>query len=584
MTKSDDQTTSEIRDGMRIDWDVPIGMNDGIVLRADVFRPIDDGRYPVILSYGAFGKGLAFQESNTSAWERMTAAFPETAEGSSNLYANWEVVDPEKWVPDGYVCLRIDARGAGRSPGFLDPWSPRETTDIHDCIEWAAEQPWSSGRIGMNGISYYGTNQWQAASLQPPHLAAICAWEAMADFYRDMLRHGGIYCRFSENLYPRAFHRAQHGLGERGMKSRATGEWASGPETLAEAELAENRIDIERWNLERALETDDHRERDPVWDKVTVPLLSAANWGGQGLHPRGNFEGFLDAASSQKWLEVHGGAHWTHFYTDYGMSLQKRFFGYFLKGEDTGWDEQPRVSLQIRHPGERFVERAEDEWPLARTRWTKYFLDPDTMGFGTQQPTASRTLSYEALGDGLLFKTPPLDDPVEITGPSAARLTVSSTTSDADLFLVLRVFGPDGKEVTFVGANDPRTPVANGWLRASHRKLDKEKSTPWQPYHSHDEPWPLTPGEPVDLDIEIWPSCIVVPAGYRFGLHVRGKDYESEEDALVLPGLKYTTTGVGPFLHDHPKDRPVGIFGGTNSLHFEPGRQPHVLLPIIPQD
>src|SRR5215211_490831 len=95
------KTRSEIRDGMRIDWDAAIEMDDGVVLRADVFRPIADGRYPVILSYGPYAKGLAFQEGYKSAWTRMTAAYPETAEGSSNKYQNWELVDPEKWVPDG---------------------------------------------------------------------------------------------------------------------------------------------------------------------------------------------------------------------------------------------------------------------------------------------------------------------------------------------------------------------------------------------------------------------------------------------------------------------------------------------------
>ena len=151
---------SETRDGMRIDWDVPIPMEDGTVLRADLFRPLDDDKHPVILSYGAFGKGLAFQDGNKSAWDRMIAAFPEVAEGSTCKYQVWEVVDPEKWVPDGYACLRIDARGAGRSPGYLDPWSPRETQDIYQSIEWAAAQPWCSGKVGMNGISYFAMNQW----------------------------------------------------------------------------------------------------------------------------------------------------------------------------------------------------------------------------------------------------------------------------------------------------------------------------------------------------------------------------------------------------------------------------------------
>src|SRR5919199_4886731 len=154
---------SEIVDGMRIDWDVPIPVDDGLVLRADVFRPIAEGHYPVILTYGPYAKGLAFQEGYPNQWRAMIAQFPEVAAGSTNRYQNWEVVDPEKWVPDGYVCVRVDSRGAGNSPGYLDCWSARETTDLYNCIEWAAEQPWSNGKVGLDGISYYAMNEWHVA-------------------------------------------------------------------------------------------------------------------------------------------------------------------------------------------------------------------------------------------------------------------------------------------------------------------------------------------------------------------------------------------------------------------------------------
>ena len=575
---------SEVRDGMRIDWDVPIETDDGIVLRADLFRPDDDGGHPVILSYGAFGKGLAFQEGNRSAWERMTKAFPETAKGSSNKYQVWELVDPEKWVPDGYACLRIDARGSGCSPGFLDPWSPRETKDIYDCIEWAAAQVWSNGKVGMNGISYYAMNQWFVAQHQPPHLAAICVWEGAADWYREVTRHGGIYCRFMDNLYPRAFYRAQYGLGERGLRSKVTGELMSGPETLSNEELKKNRRNIEQFILDHPFDDATCRERTADFGKIKTPLLSAANWGGVGLHPRGNFEGFLAAASEQKWLEVHGDAHWTHFYTDYGVGLQKRFLGHFLKGEDTGWDKQPKVLLQVRHPGEKFVERHENEWPLARTQWTKFYLDPTDMSISTRESVAVTALTYEAMGPGLTFMSAPLTEQLEITGPLAAKLSLSSSTRDADVFLVLRVFDPQGEEVVFIGSNDPRTPVSLGWLRASHRKLDPSRSLRDRPFHTHDEGWPLTPDVPVELDVEIWPTCIVVPPGYSIGLSVRGKDYEYEGPPLVLEGVKYSLTGVGPFLHTHPQDRPAENFAGFNTLYFTPGRQPYVLLPIIPAE
>jgi predicted acyl esterase len=570
---------SEARNGMRIEWDAPIAMDDGIVLRADIFRPDDDGKHPVILSYGAFGKGLAFQDGNKSAWERMTAAFPETAEGSTNAYQVWEQVDPEKWVPDGYVCLRIDARGSGRSPGYLDPWSPRETRDIYNCIEWAAAQPWCDGNVGMNGISYFATNQWQVATLHPPHLKAICLWEGCGDFYREMFRHGGIYCQFSDNLYPRAFHRVQYGLGERGLRSRVTGELVSGPETLPDEQLKKNRIDIEKFILDHRLDDDACRERTADYANIDVPLLSAANWGGVGLHPRGNFEGFLAAGSEQKWLEVHGDAHWTHFYTNYGVALQKRFFGRFLKGEDT-WNEPP-VLLNIRRPGETFTLRRESEWPLARTKWTKLYLQPDK-SLGAAPANGDAALPYQTTGDGITFSTPPMSDEVEITGPVAAKLFVSSDTTDADLFLVLRLFDPAGKEVTFIGSNDPRTPVGLGWLRASHRKLDPAQSLPYRPWHTHDEEWPLTPGEPVEVDVEIWPTCIVVPPSYRLALTIRGKDYEFDGTDAAVPYAAYPMKGVGPFTHTHPQDRPPEIFGGTNTLHFGAQQAPYLLLPIIP--
>ena len=161
------QFRSETRDGMRIDWDVPIAADDGVVLRADVFRPVKSGRYPALLTYGPYAKGLAFQDGYPSAWQRMVAQHPDVAAGSSNLYQNWEVVDPEKWVPHDYVCVRVDSRGCGCSPGFIDHFSPRETRDFYQCIEWAGVQDWSNGKVGLNGVSYYGINQWHVASLQP---------------------------------------------------------------------------------------------------------------------------------------------------------------------------------------------------------------------------------------------------------------------------------------------------------------------------------------------------------------------------------------------------------------------------------
>jgi predicted acyl esterase len=579
-TKSemDGEMTSEVRDGMRIEWDVPIRMQDGVVLRADVFRPLDDGQYPAVLTHGPYGKGLQFQKGYVGNWERLVKAAPEVLEGSSNKYQNWEAVDPEKWVPDGYVCIRIDSRGAGRSPGFKDCWSAQETQDFAECIEWAGTQPWSNGKVGLCGISYYAMNQWQVAGLRPPHLAAMCIWEGSSDYYRELCRHGGILCHFLPGWYGR--HRGMADIGANAPVNQITGVPVTLP--MAPEDVDRNRADLGGEALRRTQLDGYYQARAPQFDNIDVPLLSAGNWGGQGLHTRGNVEGFVRAATPQKWLEMHGDTHFTHFYSGYGIALQKRFFGHFLKGEDTGWERQPRVSLNIRRAGERFQLRGEDAWPIPGTQWTPWYLQPQDRTLSATAPAGTAMLDYQTMGHGITFMAPPVEVETEITGPVAARLWLSSRTRDADVFLALRIYDAAGREVTFIGSNDVRTPIGLGWLRASQRKTDPQQSTPWRPWHPHDEEQLLTPGEPVALDVEIWPTSIVLEKGFRLGLTVRGSDYEYDGPDAAEVNAANPTKGIGPFTHRDPVDRPPAVFDGVNTLHFSPGKAAYLLLPIIP--
>ena len=573
---------SEKKDGMRIDWDLVVPMDDGIGLSVDVFRPDDDGAYPAIVSYGPYAKGLPFQEGYAPQWDKLVGDHPTVAVGSTNKYQSWELVDPEKWVPHGYACVRVDSRGAGHTAGVVDVWNLREAQDLYECIEWAAVQSWCSGKVGVNGISYYAINQWHVAGLQPPHLTAMIPWEGAADMYRDVSRHGGILSDFPGNWYKRQVEAVQYGLGSRSPVNPNTGRHVAGDEDLSDEELAKNRVDILRELRDRPLDGAWYRERSADWSKVTTPFLSAANWGGQGLHPRGNFAAFMEAAATDKWLEVHGLEHWTHFYTDYGVGLQRQFFDHFLRGEDNGWEKGPRVRLNVRHPGERFVARNENEWPLARTQWTTVYLDAAQRTLSEEVPEAAQ-VTYAALGDGVDFALSVSDHETELTGPLAATLYVSSATEDADLFLVLRVFDPHGQEVTFAGALDPNTPIAQGWLRASHRHLDPERSLPYRPYHTHDRAEPLVAGEIVRLDVEIWPTSIVVPPGYRVVLSVRGKDYEyTGTQSDFAKNFYYANKGVGPFTHNDPVDRPTEIFGGEVTLHTGGEHPSSLLLPVVP--
>jgi predicted acyl esterase len=180
------------------------------------------------------------------------------------------------------------------------------------------------------------------------------------------------------------------------------------------------------------------------------------------------------------------------------------------------------------------------------------------------------------MGEGVSFSTEPARDELEITGPVALKIWLSSTTADADIFATLRLFGPDDREVTFVGANDPAVPVTQGWLRASHRALAHDRTLEWRPWHSHRAAEPLTPGVPVLLQVELWPTSIVLPKGYRLELLVAGRDFQRPTGSGPL-------RGSGPFLHTDPVDRDPSVFGGQTTLYAGGKFETALLLPVIPE-
>ncbi|KIX01077.1 uncharacterized protein Z518_10143 [Rhinocladiella mackenziei CBS 650.93] len=570
---------------MIIERDVPIPMDDGLILRADVFRPTE-GRHPVIMTLGPYGKGVPYRDGFKIQWDWLISTYPDILRpGSSREFMNWETVDPEIWVAWGYVCIRVDSRGAGRSPGKIDIFSPREIKDFYDAIEWAAVQPWSTGKVGLNGISYYAIAQWLVASLQPPHLTAMIPWEGAADFYRDFARHGGIESNgFLEAWYPRQVISVQHG-NPNSIVDPWLNQRASGPEVLSEDELRNNRCDPIRDILVRHLDDEWYRSRSADWSKVIVPFLSPANWAGFGLHPRGNFEAFTQAASKQKWLECHPGRHEEWFYLPQGMALQKRFLDHFLQEVDNGWDKEAPVLLHVRRPfSDNFELQKEPAWPLPKTKWTKIYMNadqPSSLDMSWDVSPKSSSATFMALKESLTFFSRPLEHDNEITGPLAAKIFASSSTTDLDLFVTFQAFSPDGREVEFQGTVDPHTPLAQGWLRASHRKLDLSKTLPYRPYHSHDEIQPLRPGEVYELDVEIWPTNILLPAGYRLALHIGGKDFERPVPEEEQMKEAWTARGSGPWLHTLAADRPESVFGGRTTI-FTGGATPsYLLLPII---
>ena len=544
-----------------IEKDVAVPMRDGAMLMADVFRPKDGSRIPAILNLGPYQKD--------KLW-----VTPDTLGEKQNEWMNWETINPLWWVPRGYAAVRIDGRGSGKSPGQCEPWSQAEAVDFYDAIEWAAAQPWCNGNVGLLGISYYAINQWFVANLQPPSLKAIIPWEGFADIYRDALYHGGILSVFMTNWF--TAHMMHHKLG------RASQQFPDAWKV--------NTLDF--W-LSRNLDSGAFHGAQAEWDKITVPFFTVGNWTGFGLHLRGNTEAFMRSASKHKKMRMHTGSHVHPFYTEEGRQDQLRFLDYWLKGIDNGVMDEPPVKLAIRHGDDKIEWREENEWPLKRTQWTKLYFDLSPTAKGASEnsgrlvaenpkETHSRTYVTSMLGTmgstsaassqvmggggtrpgmGVAFETPPLPHDIEVTGPLAATIWVSSASEDMDLFLTLRNFDADGNEIMETGQQGSPVPVAKGWLRVSHRELDPELTLPYRPYHKHQRRLYLKPGEIVKVDVEIWPTSMVFKKGHRIRLDVQPRD----------------GAGSQGYMHYH-----ADYNTGGNTIYAGGDKESYLLLPVIP--
>jgi uncharacterized protein len=560
-----------------LDRNAEIPMRDGAILRANVYRPDTDGRFPVLMTFGPYGKDVALRDFMQEAWDRLEQTYPEILAASSGKHLVFERPDPEAWVPHGYVVINVDSRGAGQSPGRLDPNSPAEFRDFYDAIEWAAAQPWSSQKVGLLGISYYAASQWFVAAMRPPHLAAILPWQGTYDFYRDRTRQDGIFASgFLKRWWSRSVLRNQHGNPDTPNRDIYTGERVTGPAALSPEQLAQNRADYLGDVLAHPLNDSYYAERTPDLSRIECPALVIANWGGLGLHLRGTIRGFMGIASREKWLKVQSGSYFHTFLQPRNVAMQRRFFDRYLKHIDNGWEKEPRVEVEVRGPGDSVARVAHaDAWPLPATQWTRLFLDAANNTLDAGKPAKGASASYPALSEGMTFSTSAWAQDAEIVGPVKAKLFVSSSTPDMDIFATVCAFDRDGQEMTFIAAPEPKSPVTQGWLRVSQRKTDLQRSTDYLPFYPHDERQPLTPGDIYEVDLEIWPMALALPRGSRLTLTIQGKDFER-------PGATGPLRGVAWFTHDDPVDRPPELFAGINTIHTGGASQSYLLLPLLP--
>jgi predicted acyl esterase len=476
------------------DRDVPVTMRDGVTLRVNVYRPAGEGPFPVIVSAHPYGKDRLSRRTR-SGWSFnfqyriMNQASPVRISSETG----WEAPDPVPWVEQGYVVINADTRGAGTSQGTGAVLSDQEAQDIYELLEWAGAQPWSSGNVGMLGVSYLAISQYKVAALSPPSLKAICPWEGFTDAYRDFMTPGGVV----ENGFSMV--------------------WQFATKRAA------------RLSVDLGKERPKHPLRDGWWEAITpdlakieVPMLVCASFSDGNLHSSGSMRAFEETNSKDKHVYMHRGPKWATFYGNEARTAQLKFFDRFLK--DQPGAPIPRVRLEVRESRDQIAQvRSEHEWPLARTDWRNLYLSNDSVLAGV--PGRAGSVTFDLRRSAAKFVVDFIED-TEITGPMSLRLWASiSGATDASLFVGVEKWSGN-RYIPFEGSYGyGRDRMAAGRQRLSLRKLDPDLSKPHRPEHDFVNPESVGT-QPVELQIPLTASSTLFRAGDSLRLLVGGRYLE----------------------------------------------------------
>ena len=485
---------------MEITRDVAVPLRDGTKVYVDVFRPtVFSKPLPIILTTSPYGKH----------GPKTFDMFPNSGvpDGSVSKYAVWEGPDPLQWVKRGYAVINADNRGSWGSEGNVEILSPQEAEDGYDIVEWAGTLPWSNGRVGTAGVSYLAIAQWRIAELNPPHLACINPWEGFTDVFRDYGHHGGIpetnFVKFTEWSCRCSFGKVEDWVTMQG---------------------------------EHDLLDDYQQTKMAKLSQIKVPAYVVADWGDHGIHTRGTLNGFSGIKSVDKWLEVHGQKKWQYYHQESSLSRQEAFYQKYLKDQASEIDSWPRVQIEVRDQAFSGTVRAEEDWPISRTRHVLKYLDASSGKLTDTAPSELEIATYnsQTVDDNVNF-TYCFKEETELTGSMRLRLWVKTDKGDdMDLFVQLDKLNTQGAVVPFVAVSMlDDGPLSLGWLRVSHRELDSERSTMDRPWLQHRAKLPLRPGEVVPVDVEISPSSTRFMPGESLKLTIQGNDILRYELAQV---------------------------------------------------
>ncbi|KAL4937437.1 hypothetical protein BDV06DRAFT_215898 [Aspergillus oleicola] len=446
----------------------------------------------------------------------------------------FEAPDPAEFAPHGYAIINVDSRGAFDSEGIMAIMGTQEAQDGYDVIEWLAKQEWCNGSIGMAGNSHLAIIQWFVAALRPPSLKAIAPWEGCGDLYREQFARGGIY---GGDLFDRLIMKYML-RGRNGMEN-FRGMYAQHP-------LANN-----WWNDKR-----------PDMSKINIPTYITGTW---TMHGMGSIRGWMEVQSEQKWLRWHPYQEWFDLWgnPEAGKELLA-FFDRYLKGINNGWEDTPRVRMAILKYGESapLNNIVEENFPLPRTIYRKVYLTGEGALSLDQPVGTSGTVSYNSENPAHMAKfTCTFSQRTQLVGiPKAILYMHCDDHDDMDVFLVLSKLSATGEmlynlNIPWKGLpvskmseipDDKRTEVIlyqgpTGILRASHRKIDNEKSMhPNWPFYPHEAEEGIEPGTIVRLEVGIWGMGVEYEAGESLQLRISGhyqgiSNFGEYDSHLVLP-------------------------------------------------
>jgi len=546
--------------------DVAVKMRDGITMYTDVFRPTSNETVPGIIGWGPYGKQIGGQ------WLQDVPGRAGVPLNRVSEFQKFESPDPGYWVCKGYTILNPDSRGAYWSEGNITYWGRQLAEDGYDFVEWAAKQPWSNGKLTFSGNSYLAISQWFIAAENPPHLAAIAPWEGFYDSYREASRRGGI---------------AQPAFGEEILQS------------FAGKNFMEDHV---RMQLDNDLMNPYWEDKIAKLEKINVPAYIVASYTSP-IHTHGSFEGFRQINTKDKWLRVHNSGEWPDYYEPGNVEDLRKFYDHFLKGIDNGWEKTPRVRYSILNPGGKDeVNRETTSWPPPEVQKQVYYLQAD-MRLAASKPVSEAKVEYDIKPTGssgiqLMHK---VTEPFELVGYSKVRLWVEAVGSD-DMELTIDVSKADaqGKPIQSLS---PFAIAAAGLLRVSHRELDLNKSTEYEPFHLHRREQLLKAGEIVQIDVPLWPMALKFNAGEHLVLSIAGTVIGPvvggsmfgnaviplpADGGSFVPGTKNVTMQMigGPantvpaFVKEQGVKAPASRNKGSHVIHLGGKYDSHLLMPI----